>query len=191
MPSQLFKDSRYLKIEQLFLSSNPIPDFRGLPTLECLSELYLDNTELASFTGAVPQPKLRILSFIQTPLADFTTHRLMAGVVFSGSLKRVNGADLTAAELKQSRELSDELRPYLIDGWTVMSLSPVKLLHSRTRARCTRYFPTSQIRDRAPKRLPRSLEQRRNETVPPDDGAAPMDLANSSPRIDARAKQQD
>jgi hypothetical protein len=143
MPYSLFSSSpSNLRATSLVLNRNPIFDFTGLPTLEFLTELYLDATNLSSFQGAEPQPSLHILSFTRTPLVELPAHRIMAWIVFpvSGKPLTVNGNTLSASERRFCLAHGDDVLADLLEGWVIVSMEPLKLMHAKTRERRTLFL---------------------------------------------------
>jgi hypothetical protein len=133
-------------------AGNPISNFEGFPRFSQLVSLNLDNTNLSSFSGAVNQPALQILSFQRTPLAERDTHRLMASIVFSPSLKIINSKTLNLAERQARDQHEFAVQRDLCDGWLIFSVDPLILFHERTRKRRVVSVQRSIVPPRGPKK---------------------------------------
>lgn len=119
----------------LRMTGNPIKDFVGLQRMEKLQVLKVDNTEISSFIGACEQPNLTYLSLEKTPLFLFQYHRLMARMVFGPSLTTVCGKPISKEEHRLAEKLNPLLRDYLLKGWVITSMNPVRLYNVASRAR--------------------------------------------------------
>ena len=126
---------------ELRVTGNPIKDFTGLQRMEKLQVLKVDNTEIATFVGAVPQPNLTYLSLEKTPLALFQHYRLMAYMVFGAPLATVSGKPISKEERRLAEKLNPVLRDYLLKGWVITSLNPVRLYNVANRTRLVVFLP--------------------------------------------------
>lgn len=123
------------RISELRLSNNPITSLKGLVTIESMTSLKLDNTKLQNFQDAQPQPGLRTISFQKTPLAMYQTYKLMAIIVFGDNLELVNGNPVKPIDKKKARVVRDKVLSYLLKGWILTSLSPLRIYNVATKTR--------------------------------------------------------
>lgn len=124
----------------LIFSGNPITSFAGLCASTKLRCLYVDDTEIKSFDGAPELPKLKFLSLKNSPLSRYKKLMLMARIVFE-NIESVNGFELPARVPAQADRMRELVGPYLRQGWVIISVKPMKLLHTVTRARMTLVLP--------------------------------------------------
>lgn len=115
------------------LSHNPIATLEFLPTLTDFRALIFDDTKLESLLKAVPQPEIEQFSCINAPLAANKFLPIMAVIAFGTNLKVVNGTKITPKIIKDAQTLQVDLYPYIIEGWVIASLSPLKLINPLTK----------------------------------------------------------
>lgn len=125
-------ESKLLPYSSITFERNPITSLETLPVLPNLESLNLNSTLIDSFTGCLVQPKLRQLFLKGTPLSHFHNVRLMCISAFGETIEEINGYPLTTYEIEVSKCLSSHLRPYLVSGWILVGLYPVKVMNLQT-----------------------------------------------------------
>ncbi|EAX92591.1 hypothetical protein TVAG_496250 [Trichomonas vaginalis G3] len=123
--------SRYS--ETVNLSHNPINTFDSLPQLSNVQNLIFDDTKLESFLKCRLQPEIESFSCLNTPLASSKFLPLMAIIAFGENVKVVNGSKVTQKTLKEAQTYHEELYPYIVEGWVITSLSPIKVYNPITK----------------------------------------------------------
>ena len=108
-------------------------DFRGFSMPTNAEDLNLDGTGLLSFAGASISPTLRSFSCRKTPLGGYQYLSLMACLAFGKTLMKVNQVPILAKTKSLASSLSQKIRPLIVDGWLIVALSPVRLIHAETR----------------------------------------------------------
>ena len=80
-----------------------------------------------------------ILNFVceNSPLNENIYTPIMAAMFFGPSLQAVNGKQIGKKQLQIAKFLSEELRPLLLQGWVIVKLEPITLLHVATKERET------------------------------------------------------
>ena len=126
--------------EVLVFSGNPITSFAGLCDSTALRCLYLDETKIKSFDAVPDLPNLEFISLKNSPLGRYKKLMLMACIVFE-NIQSVNSLEITARMHAQAAQMRETVGPYLKQGWVIISLKPVKLMHTVTRARMTLVLP--------------------------------------------------
>jgi hypothetical protein len=96
-------------IRDLKLNGNPFTWFDGLLRLPNLEILRLDNSQLAPVNGAVEQPRLYELTYLNTPLSLYELHQEMAIIVFGTGLRSVNNRK--ASRLRHECPYQSRSRP--------------------------------------------------------------------------------
>ena len=120
---------------ELNISGNPISSFKGLLSYPSLTSLNCDNTKISSFLGACYLPKLTSATFNNAPISRYPHYRLMAGIVFGSQLERVDFWSIKKSEKSLMESLTPYVRDYLIDGWILTMVQPIKMFHSQSRKR--------------------------------------------------------
>jgi hypothetical protein len=97
--------------------------------------LIIDGTRIATFADFNPPPGIEILSCMNTPVSRYPHLSIMAVIVFGPSLRRVNGASVTALVKARAVVLAPRVRDDLLNGFVIVNLQPVRLLNLVTRER--------------------------------------------------------
>jgi hypothetical protein len=118
------------RIVDLKLNGNPITTFQGLSLFPKLETLRCDNTQLVSFKGAIPQPMLHHLTYVNTPLSKYELHQEMAVVVFGDTLRFINNRELPRRFVRKALANRDRIYGFLIEGWILMSFGPQVLMYN-------------------------------------------------------------
>ena len=124
-----------LHFTELNVSGNPILSFKGLLPYPTLASLNCDNTKISSFLGAVYLPSLTSVTFNNAPISRYPHYRIMAGIVFGTQLERVDFWSIKKSEKGIIETLTPSVRDYLVDGWILTMIQPIKMFHAQTRKR--------------------------------------------------------
>jgi hypothetical protein len=127
--------SRINKYDSLDFSGNPIDSFRDLQTLPLLSHLNVSRTLIATFEGAQAQPSLQTLRISGAPIDKYETSPIMYVIVFGPQIRHVNGQGIPKIVRSVAERLRPFVLPYLREGWILMGINPIRLLHPKTNAR--------------------------------------------------------
>lgn len=113
----------------LNLSNNPLKTLESLRTIPTLTKLILDNTEIDTFRGIRPQPSLSTISVDCCPLSNYEFLSVMCTIVFGDNILQINGQNVNENDKYTGRETRSHLKPYLLQGWIIVSLNPLVLKH--------------------------------------------------------------
>ena len=128
-----FPDNMHLEdYYSVSFTNNPILSFKNFPVLPKLEILILDNTLINNLMYATPQPNLRKLYLRNTPFSRYNSQEIMCSIVFGKNLKFYNGKSITEESILISSFMASDIRPYLLQGWVIISMNPVKLLNTKT-----------------------------------------------------------
>lgn len=127
---------------ELYLDKNPITSLANLPSIPCLQVLSLSHTKIESFKGAKEQPSLTSLIMLNSPLGADQFFRVMALIVYGNQVNKINNAKIPSESLKLADHLRPHIKDLLLAGWTITSVSPVKLINRETRERKVIHVPT-------------------------------------------------
>ena len=128
-----FPDNMHLEdYYQISFANTPILSFKNFPVLPKLEILILDNTLINNLMYAMPQPNLRKLYLRNTPFSRYNSQEIMCSIVFGSNLKFYNGKSITEESILISSFMASDIRPYLLQGWVIISMNPVKLLNTKT-----------------------------------------------------------
>ncbi|OHT15124.1 hypothetical protein TRFO_14487 [Tritrichomonas foetus] len=116
----------------LSFENNPIYSLEGLESLFNLKSLNLSGTEIESFQGVCVQPNIERIYIKNTPLSQLHNVRIMCMIAFGPTLQAVDNSPLTTFENKIGKFLFNQMNPYLKDGWIIIGLYPLKILHLPT-----------------------------------------------------------
>jgi len=116
-----FTDLRSLgcqkKLKILDISYSEIESLHTLMSQPSMIKIVADNSKIANFAGLSCQPRLRDISFINTPLSQSDNFRLAAIVCIGPRLSVINNIPVS----KQERRIAEAYPPisrYLIEaGW--------------------------------------------------------------------------
>ena len=133
---EFWKDD--INIEKVRISNNPIKTISNIPILKKLTELHMDYTEISSLEGVSQLPALKTITFFETPLYDCQFSRIMCRIVFPKVLY-VNNIKVSQKEKEFVNKRKDELINYILKGFILLALDPIKLIHPQTRKRKTIY----------------------------------------------------
>ena len=131
-------------VEKIDLSGNPIIDFTGMKIFPELHVLDCANTELISFNNFPNQEGIKSFICKKTPLCSYKLIYLMCAIVFGQSLEFVNGININQTIKSNALSMSAKIRPFLVKGWILQNLDPIKIIHNQTRQRKTFYFSFKQ-----------------------------------------------
>ena len=144
------------------VSGRPITSFRGLLSLPSLKFLVMNNTQISTFEHAPLLPNLVSFSCRGAPLASQKHLHIMAVMAFGDSLRTVNGLRIDST-IHLLGSAYQAYRGYLVDGFVVAEITPLKVVHPRTRQRKTIHVDAEPVV--AP---PKPVETRpRQQTAPP------------------------
>ena len=124
-------------ITELKVCNNPIESFEGMQVMYKLESLRIDGTKIKSFVGAVEQPNLKVIYLSNTLLSRYHYVRVMARIVFGDSLNCVGSRPLSSQEKLIASRYKDSIRGFLLKGWILTSVNPIKLFNPATRERKT------------------------------------------------------
>ena len=150
---------------ELNVSGNPILSFKGLLPYPTLSSLNCDNTKISSFLGAVYLPSLTSVTFNNAPISRYPHYRIMAGIVFGAQLERVDFWSIKKSEKGIIETLTPSVRDYLVDGWILTMIQPIKMFHAQTRKRKVIYVKEYRNVPTSPR--PRTMVSRKQRAVGP------------------------
>lgn len=139
--------SNNVPIERIDLSGNPIVDFKGMKTFPELHTIDCSNTRLTSFNYFPNQEGIKSFICKKTPLCTYQFLNLMCTIVFGQSLESVNGISINQNTKSNALTLTPKIRPFLVKGWTIQNLTPVKIIHTQTRQRKTFFINFDQHED--------------------------------------------
>lgn len=146
----LNKVSNSVPIDKLDLSGNPITTFSGLRVFPSLFNLDCSNTQLMSFQDFPKQTGIKIFNCKKTPISHRSNLDLMAAITFGESIEKVNGTVINDTIKYTASKLSDTIRPFLVKGWIILGLNPVKILNIQTRKRKTFYNQINEEEEETP-----------------------------------------
>lgn len=132
------------EINEIIIANTPISSFKGMESNESLETLNCDNTKIKSFEGACYQPNLVSINLGNTPVQKYTHYRIMALVAFGNSLRIIDHVTVKKHERISSKQIAEQIREYIRSGWILMMHTPLKLVHSETRARKVIYNKIAQ-----------------------------------------------
>ncbi|OHT08517.1 hypothetical protein TRFO_22939 [Tritrichomonas foetus] len=112
------------------------PQFENLSQIKTLR---LDNTKIGTFDGAIFNIPIKNLSMLNTPLSHYSHYRLMALIVFGAELETIDHNPIKKSERQLFEKNKEVLYDYLVEGWILTMLSPLKLYHPETRQRRVLY----------------------------------------------------
>ena len=172
-PSSAFPDPNDPNISLFDVSGRPITSFRGLGAFATLKYLIIDHTQVSTFEGAPVLPSLISFSCKGTPLALQKHLHIMSVMAFGESLRTVNSVKVDSTiHLLGCAYFA--YRNYLLDGYLVVEMTPLKLMHTKTRKRKTIYVdgdsPPPEASAAAPVAAPqesRVVARPRKRTAPP------------------------
>ena len=113
-------------------AQTPILSFKNFPVLPNLVVLILDGTLITNLAHVVPQPKLKKLYLRSTPFSKYAAQEIMCSIMFGPSLQIYNGMEITEESRILSGFMTDNVKPYLQQGWVIISMNPVKLQNTDT-----------------------------------------------------------
>ncbi|EAX91494.1 hypothetical protein TVAG_285460 [Trichomonas vaginalis G3] len=113
----------------LNLTNNPLKTLESLRTIPTLAKLVLDNTNIDSLLGVRPQPSLSNLSALSCPLSDYEYLAMMCTIVFGDNIMQINNQQVNENDKLAGREARSHLKPYLLQGWIIVSTIPLVLKH--------------------------------------------------------------
>ncbi|KAK8887096.1 hypothetical protein M9Y10_038132 [Tritrichomonas musculus] len=118
--------------------SNFIKSYRGnTPSLVLLK---LSNTGIATYKGAQKTPSLKYIFLANTPLSRYHYYRVMTIIAFgSDTLEEIDHIPIKKSERTFSKVNADLLYPYLIDGWLLTMVDPIRIFDPVTRRRRVLY----------------------------------------------------
>ena len=119
----------------LNLSYNNIKSIERLETLEYLEVFKLTGTQIGSLFGVKEQPLLKKLYVSKTPLSSLSNYRIMCAIVFGENVEEIDSVPLTQKEINFISQYGEDLKPFLVEGWIIMSTNPIRLLNPETRQR--------------------------------------------------------
>lgn len=131
-------------VEKIDLSGNPITDFTGMKVFPALHILDCTNTRIISFNNFPNQEGIKAFICKKTPLCSYQLIYLMSAIVFGQSLESVNGININQATKLNALSMTAKIRPFLVKGWIIQNLDPVRIVQTQTRQRKTFYFKTDQ-----------------------------------------------
>jgi hypothetical protein len=133
-PSQTSRDFQTLDFSGQRLNSIIFPDFSGV------RKLVLDDVKLTTFANLNFSSGLEFFSCFNAPISISRHFVLMAAIVFGPTLRRINGATISTATKAVASTLTPFIREYLLKGFLLMNLKPVRLLNPVTRNRKMEQF---------------------------------------------------
>lgn len=141
LPSSVYYD-------QMTISSPNLTSFQNYSNIikspsgnkSCLVYLKLDNTGIANYKGALRTPSLKYIFLSGTPLSTYHYYRVMTAIVFGAdTLEEIDHTPIKKSERLFSVKNSDLLYPYLIDGWLLTMVDPIRIFDPATRRRRVLY----------------------------------------------------
>lgn len=143
LPSSVYYD-------QITISSPNLTSFQNYSNIikspsgnnSSLVYLKLDNTGIANYRGAVKTPSLKYIFLASTPLSTYHFYRVMTAIVFGAdTLQEIDHTPIKKSERAFCTKYSDLLYPYLIDGWLLTMVDPIRIFDPVTRRRRVLYPP--------------------------------------------------
>ena len=141
---QVSEDTNIYKLD---LSNNRMTNFSGMKTYRSLIQLLADdNPKLSSFKGISNHNQLQHFSCKNTPLGNSANIVLMAVIIFGKSLEFVNGKKVPESMYPKAENLKPHVLKYLLDGWLITNINPIKIIHPETRKRKTIYYDQIKVK---------------------------------------------
>lgn len=131
-------------VEKIDVSYNPIIDFRGMKVFPELHVIDFSNTRFTSFNYFPSQEGVKCFICKKTPICSNQFLYLMCAITFGQSLESVNGVSINQNTKSTALLMTDRIRPFLIKGWIIQNLNPVKIINTQTRQRKTFYIKIDQ-----------------------------------------------
>ena len=131
---------RQLNATNLNLSGNKLTNLRGMVEMPNLKELNLDYNKIKSLKYAYDSENLVSISLKNNPISNESHLKVMCLIVFGQKLEQVNQQEITAAEYRLADFFRPKLHDYIIDGYVISSLDPIRLLDPVTRKRKNIYL---------------------------------------------------
>lgn len=131
-------------VEKIDISNNPIVDFKGMRVFPKIHVLDCSNTRLTSFNFFPNQEGIKTFICKKTPICSNQFLILMSSIVFGQSLESVNGININQNTKSNALTMTPKIRQFLIKGWIIQNLNPVKIIHTQTRQRKTFYIKFDQ-----------------------------------------------
>ena len=137
LPSSVYYD-------QITISSPNITSFQNYSNLlkspsgntPSLVYLKLNNTGIATYKGAVKTPSLKYIFLANTPLSRYHFYRVMTIIVFGPeTLEEIDHIPIKKSERAFSLKNFEVLYPYLVDGWLLTMVDPIRIFDPVTRRR--------------------------------------------------------
>lgn len=107
-------------LEKIDFSKNQIKSLRNLPTLSNLKYLIIDDNNISSLVGVKPQPKLSFVSFLSTPLSDYSYLPIMCVIAFGDSIREVNGVTIDEKTLINGKKYRNKVKEYIQKGFIII-----------------------------------------------------------------------
>ena len=119
------------------LSTEKIPiEVSSKPISELITYI-LEDEDVDSFAKVEERKDVQNFHYTNSKLIEYKHTPIMASIFFGPTLQRVNSKPLGRKMIKVAQILSEGLRPLLVEGWILVKLEPVSLVHVESKQRRT------------------------------------------------------